>query len=177
MKSPLYVVGLGPGEKDLLTLKAASLIRNAETLILSRHLLAPFLLSMNRKAVRWNLEVNPSRVRAAIDKGLRLVVALEGDPLSHQSDKKLFSFLKEVGVSFEFVPGIHPALAASVKAGIVPTHREYASSFAVGYPGAKKLNADTLFRQTKTGWKIQSRKKTVSLPKGTRHVSRLPNQL
>jgi len=141
-KGTVYLVGAGPGDYRLITLRGLDCISNAEVIVYDR-LVNPILLnyarpdvdmiyvgkSPDRHTMRQD-EINATLVREA-KKGKSVVRLKGGDPFVFGRGGEEAEFLLQNGVSFEVVPGISSAVAAPAYAGIPVTHRDMASSFAV----------------------------------------------
>jgi uroporphyrinogen III methyltransferase/synthase len=141
-KGTVYLVGAGPGDYRLITLRGLDCISNADVIVYDR-LVNPILLnyarpdvemiyvgkSPDRHTMRQD-EINATLVREA--KTGKSVVRLKGgDPFVFGRGGEEAGFLLQNGISFEVVPGISSAIAAPAYAGIPVTHRDMASSFAV----------------------------------------------
>ena len=141
----IYLVGAGPGDPDLLTLRAARLIENA-ALIVHDGLVDPAILAMarpNAKLVsvakqrsRHTLpqqDINALLIREA--KAGRDVVRLKGgDPFVFGRGGEEMEDAHAAGLRVEVVPGISAANGAAAASGIPLTHRDSASivSFVAG---------------------------------------------
>lgn len=138
----VYLVGAGPGDPELLTLKAKRLLVSADV-VLYDYLAHPNLLLYCKKdALLINVgkrkghhskkqqEINTLLVDYA--KHHKIVVRLKGgDPCVFGRVGEEMATLKENGIVFEIVPGITSAIAVPAYAGIPVTHRNYSRSFAV----------------------------------------------
>jgi len=134
----VYLVGGGPGDPELLTLKAARLLAQAEVVLhdslVSREVLAlisreAMLVDVGKRAGRKLLtqdEINGLLVNYANDG--KLVVRLKGgDPLLFGRAGEEMEALRRAGVEFEIVPGITAAVGAAASAKISLTDRRLAS--------------------------------------------------
>jgi uroporphyrinogen III methyltransferase/synthase len=137
----VYLVGAGPGDPGLITLRGLECLRRAD-LVLYDGLVNPLLLRhTSAEAERTNRLEGPSgrvlhqseineRLIAAGREG-KIVVRLKGgDPFIFGRGGEEAAALAAAGIPFEVVPGISAAIAASVYAGISLTHRELASAVA-----------------------------------------------
>ncbi|RKF21236.1 uroporphyrinogen-III C-methyltransferase [Altericroceibacterium spongiae] len=141
----VYLVGAGPGDPDLLTLRAARLLMEAR-LIVHDGLVDPKILSMARADARLisvakrrskhtlpQEEINALLIREA--RAGRDVLRLKGgDPLIFGRGGEEAESLRAHGVKVEIVPGISAANGAAAAAQIALTHRDHASivSFVAG---------------------------------------------
>lgn len=139
MTGKVYLVGAGPGDPDLLTLKALRLLRSADV-VLHDALVTDDILRLARPCARLidvgkrvgdhrlsQSDVNRKMIEFA--QWANTVVRLKGgDPLIFGRAAEEMAALREAGVDFEIVPGITAAIAAAAQARIPLTDRESASS-------------------------------------------------
>lgn len=141
----VHLVGAGPGDPDLLTLRAARLLMSA-TLIVHDGLVEPAILAMARPSARL-VSVAKSRSRHTMKQeaindllirearaGNDVVRLKGGDPFIFGRGGEEAEACRAAGVPVEVVPGISSALGAAAAAQIPLTHREHASivSFVAG---------------------------------------------
>ncbi len=138
----VWLVGAGPGDPGLLTVRAVECLRQAD-LVLYDRLVAPPLLShapasARRVCVdelapahpdRWPL-VNRMMIDAA-NEGQRVVRLKGGDPMIFGRGGEEAEVLRAAGVGYEIVPGVTAALGAASCAGIPLTHRDHASAVCI----------------------------------------------
>lgn len=134
----IYLVGAGPGDADLLTLRAARLIERAE-LIVHDGLVHPSILAMAKPQARLvsvaknrsrhtlpQEEINTLLIREA--RSGRDVIRLKGgDPFVFGRGGEEMEAGQAVGVPVEIVPGVSAANGAAAAAGIALTHRDASS--------------------------------------------------
>lgn len=141
-KGVVYLVGAGPGDPGLLTLRAAELIASADV-VLHDELIHPALLDSVRagavvRAVGkrgGNLaqkdekqrEINAELIALA-SQGLGVVRLKGGDPFLFGRGSEEARALADAGIPFEVVPGVCSPLGAAAYAGISLTHRDMAKS-------------------------------------------------
>ncbi len=142
MKGKVYLVGAGPGDPELLTLKAHRLLRNAEA-VLHDDLVAPEILKLipstaqihnvgkrcGKKKILQG-EINCLMVALAAS-GLRVVRLKGGDPLIFGRAGEEIEFLRRNNIPFEIVPGVTSALGAASAAQIPLTHRRASSALVL----------------------------------------------
>ncbi|GIU91605.1 MAG: uroporphyrin-III C-methyltransferase [Acidimicrobiia bacterium] len=138
----VYLVGAGPGDPDLLTLKAVRVLGRADVVLHDR-LVEPGVLEFaNPEAevvpVGKRPGDPPSRQRRILElmrthaEAGRVVVRLKGgDPMVFGRGGEEWSQLAEWGIEVEVVPGVSSAVAVPAIAGIPLTHRGVAGGFAV----------------------------------------------
>ena len=138
----VHLVGAGPGDPDLLTVRAVKLIRQADVVVHDR-LVDPAVVDL---APPWAERINVGKTPGAaspsqdeinailVDRGRRFehVVRLKGgDPFVFGRGGEEASALRAAGVSVEVVPGVTSAVAAPAAAGIPVTLRGVSSGFTV----------------------------------------------
>ena len=138
-RGTVYLVGAGPGDPDLLTLRARELLEHAD-LILYDNLTSPEVLAfaglhaktcyVGKKRAAHVLEqtaINALMVDAASEG--KVVIRLKGgDPYVFGRGGEEAQALLEAGVPYEVVPGVTSALGAAAYAGMPLTHRDYTQS-------------------------------------------------
>ncbi|MBW4684192.1 MAG: uroporphyrinogen-III C-methyltransferase [Komarekiella atlantica HA4396-MV6] len=147
----VYLVGAGPGDPGLMTLKGKGLLECADVVIYDA-LVSPTILAMiNPQAEQINAGKRMGRhsllqeetTQLLIDKAQdnAIVVRLKGgDPFIFGRGGEEMAELVKAGISVEVVPGITSGIAAAAYAGIPLTHRSYSSSvtFVTGHEAAGK---------------------------------------
>ena len=130
MPASVYLVGAGPGDPGLVTLRARELIARGDVLVYDR-LVNPELRTWVKPGCELIYVGKDPHVHA-IPKG--------GDPFIFGRGGEEAQRLARDGVAFEIVPGVTAALAAAAYAGIPLTHRDYASSvcFITGHEDPEK---------------------------------------
>lgn len=147
----IHIVGAGPGDADLLTVKAARLISEAEVVVYDKLVSEDILklISPDAETVyvgkASGLHILPqdeiNQLLVELSKKYSNIVRLKGgDPLIFGRGGEEALTLYENNIGFEFVPGITAASACTTYAGIPLTHRGLANSvrFVTGHPAANK---------------------------------------
>lgn len=138
----VYLVGAGPGDPGLLTVRGLELLRAADVIVYDQLVNPALLLEASPAAVQVfvgkqagrhciaQTEINEVLIGYA---GLgRTVLRLKGgDPFVFGRGGEEAEALADAGIPFEIVPGVSSAIAVPAYAGIPLTHRNFASSFAV----------------------------------------------
>jgi len=169
MKTPhtgkVYLVGGGPGNPDLLTLRAARLIAEAEVLVYD-HLIGADILALapakseriyvGKESAKHTLpqeQINMLLVSLA-QTGRNVVRLKGGDPFMFGRGGEEIETLVAHGIAFEVVPGVSAALGMAAYTGIPLTHRDFAQTcvFATGHlkDGSCDLDWQALARPRQT---------------------------
>ena len=139
MNGKVYLVGAGPGDPELLTLKALKILKRADIVLHDELVGAGILAFIPSTARIQNVgkrcggkstsqrEINSLLIQYAL-LGLQVVRLKGGDPFIFGRGGEEMQALREAGVEVDVVPGITAALGAAAAAQIPLTHREIASS-------------------------------------------------
>jgi uroporphyrin-III C-methyltransferase len=139
MKRKVYLVGAGPGDPELLTLKARRILSEA-SVVLHDELVNPEILQFAPPSARiesvgkrcgrhqFSQEAIHSLMVASATEGLTVVRLQGGDPLVFGRAGEEMEALRRAGIEFEVVPGVTAASGAAAGAGIPLTDRRMASS-------------------------------------------------
>lgn len=163
-KGIVYLVGAGPGDPGLFTLKGKTLLENADVVIYDR-LVGTGILEMARPGAELiyvgkesgRHALKQDEINALLVEHARLgkkVVRLKGgDPFLYGRGGEEAVYVRENGFDYEVVPGITSAIAVPAYAGIPVTHREATSSFAVitGHEKPGKQDSSIAWDKISTG--------------------------
>jgi uroporphyrin-III C-methyltransferase len=138
----VYLVGAGPGDPKLLTVKAVELLKEADAVIYDRLVSEEILSLAPAKAEKIYVgkrtgkhEVPQDRITELIIEkahgGGKVVRLKGGDPFIFGRGGEEAEALVAEGIEFEVVPGVSSAVVAPAYAGIPLTHRDYAASVAI----------------------------------------------
>ena len=161
--SRVYLTGAGPGDIELLTMKAHRVITEADVIIYDR-LANPQLLEMAKDGCEFVYvgkedgrhtlpqdEINEVIYQNALKHNV--VVRLKGgDPFVFGRGGEEGAYLQERGIKFEIIPGITSAISVPAYAGIPVTHRGVAVSFRVvtGHESPNKKESQIVWENFKT---------------------------
>lgn len=155
----VYLIGAGPGDPGLVTVRARELIEQADVIVYD-FLANPKLLEWAKEDVE-RIYVGKSSGRHSIpqdeieellvdraSKGLEVVRLKGGDPFVFGRGGEEVSELETDKIEYEIVPGVTAALAAAAYAGIPLSHRDYSSSitFLTGHENPEKQTLSIDFR-------------------------------
>jgi uroporphyrinogen III methyltransferase/synthase len=163
-KGKVYLVGAGPGDIGLFTIKGLKCLQKAEVVVYDFHLNAQILNYINHAAefiyagkqggrhTMTQDEINDVLVKKA-EEGKVICRLKGGDPFIFGRGGEEAEVLFRHGIEFEVVPGVSSAIAAPAYAGIPLTHRNYSSSFAVipGYEDITKERSSIDWAKLATG--------------------------
>jgi cob(I)alamin adenosyltransferase len=136
-RGTVYLVGAGPGDPALLTLRARELLAAADVVAYDA-LVSPEILAQIRPGAELvpvgrrhgggatSYRLHPDVIPRALA-GRSVVRLKAGDPLIFGRGGEEAEELREAGIAFEIVPGVSAALGAAAYAGIPLTHRDHAS--------------------------------------------------
>ena len=156
----VYLVGAGPGDPELLTLKALRLIKNCDALV--HDALIPHeiikeagknteIFHVGKRAGKCSVpqDTTNSLILELANSGKTVVRLKGGDPFVFSRGGEEVSFLEKNGILVEIVPGITAGIAAPTYFGIPLTHRDGASSvtFVTGHEHIDKQKKSVNWRK------------------------------
>lgn len=166
-RGKVWLVGAGPGDKNLVTEGCLSVIRKADVIVydslatdslLNEARMDAELIYAGKRASHHHLkqeETNALLIQKALE-GKNVARLKGGDPFIFGRGGEEAQELREAGIEFEIVPGVSSCYGAPAYAGIPVTHRDHVSSFHVitGHEGVHKqsnvLDYATLAREEGT---------------------------
>ncbi len=146
------LVGAGPGDPELLTLRAVRALRSADVILYDDLVTAPVLEFARREAQRIlvgktgygpackQTEINAMMILLARD-GKRVVRLKSGDPMIFGRGGEEIEELESAGIAFDVIPGISTAQAAAAELKVSLTHRDHAKrlQFVTGHSREGRL--------------------------------------
>ncbi|WP_342513647.1 uroporphyrinogen-III C-methyltransferase [Sporosarcina sp. FSL K6-1522] len=153
MSGFVYIVGAGPGDPKLLTIRGLECIQQADVILYDRLVNAELLkhakvdtelIYCGKEPGKHGMiqdEIHRTLVEQA-NLGKHVLRLKGGDPFVFGRGAEEAAILRQAGIPFEIVPGISAGIAAPAYAGIPVTHRDHAASFAIvpGHGRAEKGN-------------------------------------
>lgn len=179
----VYIVGAGPGDKKLITVKGVECLQKADVVIYDLLLNDSLLEYCPEHTVR--IKAPDPRIRSTRQDELnrlliehakagKVVVRLKGgDPFIFGRGGEEAMVLTQAGVPFEIVPGVTSGIAASAYAGIPVTHRDFASSVAFVTGHSAAMHADSNINWSQLATAVD----TLIVYMGVAHLSEIVNRL
>jgi uroporphyrin-III C-methyltransferase len=151
MTGKVFIVGAGPGDPKLITLKAVESIKSADVVLYDRLVSKKIVAMIPKRAEKmyvgrdvgddYKHQDTTNDLMVKFAKKNKNVVRLKGgDPFIFGRGGEEAEFLRQHKVKYEIIPGITSGIGSAEYSGIPLTHREYASSvvFVTGHEDAKK---------------------------------------
>jgi uroporphyrin-III C-methyltransferase len=151
MTGKVFIVGAGPGDPKLITLKAVEAIKSADVVLYDRLVSKKIVSMIPKKAQKmyvgrdvgddYKHQDTTNDLMVQFAKKNKNVVRLKGgDPFIFGRGGEEAEFLRKHKVKYEIIPGITSGIGSAEYSGIPLTHRDYASSvvFVTGHEDAKK---------------------------------------
>lgn len=184
-KGKVYLVGAGPGDPDLITVKGERLLRGCAAVVYDNLIPLELLVFLRpetekyyvgKKAGRHTLpqdEINELLVRLA-RQGKQVVRLKGGDPYVFGRGAEEAEFLREYGINFEIVPGVTSGVAGPAYAGIPVTERNKASfvMFLTGHKADDKELSSISWE-----WVAKSENGTLVIYMGVKEIEKIACRL
>ncbi len=182
MPGKVYLIGAGPGDPDLLTLKAYKIIKKSDVVLYDR-LIDKSILKKIPKGIKKILvgkspgedsDILQNKINELIEKYYnegKIVVRLKsGDPFLFGRGGEELEFMKQRNIDFEVIPGITSAIGVPTYIKLPLTHRNYSSSVMI-IPGHLKRN-------NVINWEIVSKfDGTIVILMGISNIEEIMNNL
>ena len=184
MTGKVFLVGAGPGDPSLITLRAVELIKKADVVLYDR-LVSKKIISMIPKKTKsfyvgrvvgddYKHQDDTNELMVKYAKMKRRVVRLKGgDPTIFGRGGEEAEYLKKHKIQFEIVPGVTSGIGSATYAGIPLTHRKFASSvvFVTGHEDSEKKKEDVRWK------KLAKSTDTIVVMMGLARISKICKQL
>ncbi|RKX61174.1 MAG: cobalt-precorrin-4 C(11)-methyltransferase [Thermodesulfobacteriota bacterium] len=131
MENKVYFIGIGPGDFELLTLKAWKVIKNSDVIIYPGSLANPEMIKLFKNEVphaefhdsaSYKLEDIIEIIEKAISQGKKVARLVSGDPAFYSAIQEQIEILRDKNISYEIISGISSAVAGASKLGIELTY-------------------------------------------------------
>ncbi len=179
----VYLVGAGPGDPELLTLKALRLIKSCDALVHDALVSTEIIKETNKNAEIYDVGKRAGKcsvpqadtnvlILKLAKEGKKVVRLKGGDPFIFSRGGEEVSFLEKHGIPIEIIPGITSGIAAPTYYGIPLTHREAGSSitFVTGHESNKD--------KTNVNWKALAKSSDgLVIYMGIRNIEFIVNEL
>jgi uroporphyrin-III C-methyltransferase len=141
-KGKVYICGAGPGDRDLLTLKALKLLSECNVILYDRLVNKGILKMASSKTLKvyvgresgdptTNQKITNELMLKYANDGKKILRLKGGDPFIFGRGGEEAEFLSSKNIKYEIVPGISSLNGAAVYSGIPLTHRDYSSSVII----------------------------------------------
>lgn len=177
----VYIVGGGPGDPGLITVKGLDCLRRADVVLYDRLIAQELLIEVSAHTELIDVGKEPKRHRRSqeeinallIERARegKIVVRLKGgDPFVFGRGGEECQALAEAGIRYEVIPGVSSAIAVPAYAGIPVTQRGVTTAFTVvaGHTGSSDSSID---------WEAISRIGTIVFLMGVEHLPEIVPQL
>lgn len=177
----VYIVGAGPGDPGLITVKGLECLRRADVVLYDRLVAQELLTEVSARAEMIDVGKEPKRHRRSQDeintlliekaREGKIVVRLKGgDPFVFGRGGEECQALAQAGIRYEVVPGVSSAIAVPAYVGIPVTQRGVTTAFTVvaGHTGGSDSTID---------WGAISRIGTIVFLMGVEHLPEIVHQL
>lgn len=181
MTGRVYLVGAGPGDPELITVRGLRLLRQADVVVYDRLVHPALVAEAPSHAERIFVGKHPQGPTVPQDeicallvdrarRGAQVVRLKGGDPFVLGRGGEEVEALRHAGIPVEVVPGVTSAVAVPAAVGIPVTHRQYASGFAV-------VTGHQCDGATDLDWGALARVPTLVVLMGLRHLSTIVRRL
>ncbi len=181
----VFLVGAGPGDPGLITVKGATILKNCDVVIYDNLIPAELIVTLpchtekiyaGKKAGKHTLPQNDiNRLMVKLARAGKKVVRLKGsDPLIFGRGGEEARYLKEHDIKFEIVPGVTSGIAAPAYCGIPCTDRNLAS-FVLFVTGHKAMDKE--FSSVPWDWVAKAKNGTIVIYMGVGEIENIVNTL
>lgn len=159
MSGTVYLVGAGPGDEKLITVRAVELIQSADAVLYDRLVSDKIIALIPKKTHKvyvgrevgddYKHQDSTNKMMVDLAKKYKRVVRLKGgDPFIFGRGGEEAEYLRKYKTKFEIIPGITSGIGSAVYSGIPLTHRKYSSSvvFVTGHEDPMKTKSPVRWR-------------------------------
>jgi len=184
MSGTVYLVGAGPGDPKLITLRAVEIIKKADVVLYDRLVSSKIIGMIPKKAEKiyvgrdvgddYKHQNSTNSLMVKFARQHNLVVRLKGgDPFIFGRGGEEAEYLRKHKIRFEIVPGITSGIGSAVYSGIPLTHRRYSSSvvFVTGHEDPMKTKSPVKWRT------IAKSVETIVIMMGLSRIGTISKQL
>ena len=145
--NPVWFVGAGPGDPDLITVKGKSLLDRADVLIYAGSLVNPALVAGSKAAEKldsWGMHLDEMVALMAdrVNQEKCVVRLHSGDPALYGSIVEQIAELEKLGITVQIVPGVSSVFAAAAALSTEYTPRGVSETLIITRPSGKTLDKD-----------------------------------
>ena len=184
MSGTVYLVGAGPGDHKLLTIRALELLQSADVVLYDRLVSKKIIELIPKKTTKLYVgrevgddykhqdDTNLQMVKFA--KSKKNVVRLKGgDPFIFGRGGEEAEYLKKYKIKYQIIPGITSGIGSAVYSGIPLTHRKYSSSvvFVTGHEDPGKIKSPVNWK------KLAKSVETIVIMMGLSRIGNISKQL
>ena len=184
MSGTVYLVGAGPGDHKLLTIRALELLKSADVVLYDRLVSKKIIELIPKKTIKLYVgrevgddykhqdDTNLQMVKFA--KSKKNVVRLKGgDPFIFGRGGEEAEYLKKYKIKYQIIPGITSGIGSAVYSGIPLTHRKYSSSvvFVTGHEDPGKIKSPVNWK------KLAKSVETIVIMMGLSRIGNISKQL
>jgi len=184
-KGAVYLVGAGPGDPDLITVKGKRLLRYCDVVVYDNLIPLELLIFLRPETEKYYVgktsgrhtlpqdEINELLVRLALE-GKQVVRLKGGDPFVFGRGGEEAAFLNEHSIKFEIVPGVTSGVAGPAYGGIPVTERNKASfvMFLTGHKADEKVLPSISW-----DWVAQAKNGTLVIYMGVKEIEKIAGKL
>ncbi|MEM3089625.1 MAG: uroporphyrinogen-III C-methyltransferase [Candidatus Nitrosotenuis sp.] len=184
MSGTVYLVGAGPGDPKLITLRAVDLIKKADVVLYDRLVSEKIIEMIPKKTKRiyvgrevgddYKHQDSTNQMMVSLARKHNSIVRLKGgDPFIFGRGGEEAEFLLKHKIKFEIIPGITSGIGSAVYSGIPLTHRKYSSSvaFVTGHEDPMKTKAPVNWK------KLAKSVETIVIMMGLSRIGSISKQL
>lgn len=166
--SMVYIVGAGPGDPDLITVRGRALLETADVLVYAGSLVSPELVAMSRASVKfdsWGMALDEivEVMAAAVREGKTVVRLHSGDPALYGAIVEQIASLEQRGIEVTVIPGVSSLFGAAAALKTQLTLKGVSESLIITRPAGATLETDRIRELSRHG-------STMVIFLGTEHL-------